>query len=314
MSGLFAKFENATDWSGAVRVGRKMGEKKVALLLVLPTLIVLLGLAVYPTLYALWISLRVYLLYNPGASRFVGLDTYWGLFHDDFAVKSFWLTAVWTLLVIAVQLPLGFALALLLDRQMRVSGLLRTLLIVPVFISPVAMGLTWRFMFEPVSGLINWVLRTSNLPGSLWLSSPQSALCAILIADTWQWTPFVALVLLAGMQSVSTEIVEAAHLDGLRGTFYLRKILLPLIWPIVLVVLLIRLVDSIKVFDLFYLMTRGGPGSSTLVSGVYGFTLFQTGRLSDVAALGVVLLLAINVLVSLVLRVLYRQERRAISQ
>ncbi len=112
---------------------------------------------------------------------------------------------------------------------------------------------------------------------------------------------------------MSTEVAEAARLDRVRGIFYLRKILLPLIWPVVLVVLLIRLVDSIRVFDLFYIMTRGGPGSSTLVSGVYGFTMFQTGRLSDMAALGVVILIVINILVSLVLRLLYRQEKKGVA-
>jgi multiple sugar transport system permease protein len=283
---------------------------RLAMLLVLPTLIVLVGLAIYPTLYALWMSFRVYLLYNPAAGRFVGPSNFTHLFEDEFAVKSLWLTGLWAVLVIFVQMSLGMALALLLDRAGRAAGLLRTLIVVPVFISPIAMGLTWRFMFEPVSGLINWVLRQMGFSGSLWLSSPNTALIAVLIADTWQWAPFVGLILLAGIQSVSTEVSEAARLDKVRGLFYMRKILLPLIWPVVLVVILIRLVDSIRVFDLFYIMTRGGPGSSTLVSGVYGFTMFQTGRLSDMAALGVVILIVINVLVSLVLRLLYREEKK----
>jgi multiple sugar transport system permease protein len=240
----------------------------------------------------------------------VGASNFTHLFEDEFAVKSLWLTGLWALLVIFVQMSLGMAIALLLDRAARTAGLLRTLIVVPVFISPIAMGLTWRFMFEPVSGLINWGLRQVGFSGSLWLSSPNTALVAVLIADTWQWAPFVGLILLAGIQSVSTEVSEAARLDKVRGLFYMRKILLPLIWPVVLVVILIRLVDSIRVFDLFYIMTRGGPGSSTLVSGVYGFTMFQTGRLSDMAALGMVILVVINILVSLVLRLLYREEKK----
>jgi multiple sugar transport system permease protein len=284
--------------------------RRLALLLILPTVIVLVGLAIYPTLYAFWMSLRVYLLYNPAAGRFVGLSNFTHLLEDEFAVKSLWLTAWWACLVIIVQVCIGMALALLLDRAIRTAGLLRTLVVVPVFVSPIAMGLTWRFMFEPVSGLVNWALRQVGIPGSLWLSSPSTALISVLIADTWQWTPFVGLILLAGIQSVSPEVAEAARLDRIRGLFYLRKILLPLIWPVVVVVVLIRLVDSIRVFDLFYIMTRGGPGSSTLVSGVYAFTMFQTGRLSDMAALGIVILIAINVLVSLVLRILYGREKK----
>ncbi len=297
----------------AVAAGRlpvQVRAHRLAVWLILPTLIVLVGLAIYPTLYALWMSLRVYLLYNPAAGRFVGLNNFTHLFEDEFAVKSLWLTGLWALLVIILQMSLGTVLALLLDRAVHTAGLLRTLVTVPVFISPIAMGLTWRFMFEPVSGLVNWTLRQLGFSGSLWLSSPSTALISVLIADTWQWTPFVGLILLAGIQSVSPEVVEAARLDKIRGFFYLRKILLPLIWPVVLVVVLIRLVDSIRIFDLFYIMTRGGPGSSTLVSGVYGFTMFQTGRLSDMAALGIVILIVINILVSLVLRLLYRQEKK----
>jgi len=282
----------------------------LAVLLILPTLIVLVGLAIYPTLYVFWMSLRVYLLYNPAAGRFVGLSNFAHLLNDEFAVKSLWLTGLWALLVIIVQMCFGMALALVMDRATRTAGLVKTLIIVPVFVSPIAMGLTWRFMFEPVSGLINWIVRQIGFSGSLWLSSPSTALISVLIADTWQWTPFIALILLAGIQSISLEVAEAARLDRVRGLFYIRKILLPLIWPVVLVVVLIRLVDSIRVFDLFYIMTRGGPGSSTLVSGVYGFTMFQTGRLSDMATLGIVILIAINLLVSLVLHLLYGREKK----
>jgi multiple sugar transport system permease protein len=171
------------------------------------------------------------------------------------------------------------------------------------------MGLTWRFIFEPVSGLANWALRSVGLAPSLWLSSPDTALLSVLIADSWQWVPFVTLIVLAGIQSISTEVIEAARLDGLRGLAFLRRMVLPLIWPVLIVVILIRMVDSIRVFDLFYIMTRGGPGSSTLVSSVYGFTMFQTGRLSDMAALGLTLLVAINIVATLALSLLARSER-----
>ena len=294
----------------AARLPGQVRAQRLAVLLILPTLIVLVGLAIYPTLYAFWMSLRVYLLYNPAAGRFVGLSNFAHLLNDEFAVKSLWLTGLWALLVIIVQMCFGMALALVMDRATRTAGLVKTLIIVPVFVSPIAMGLTWRFMFEPVSGLINWIVRQIGFSGSLWLSSPSTALISVLIADTWQWTPFIALILLAGIQSISLEVAEAARLDRVRGLFYIRKILLPLIWPVVLVVVLIRLVDSIRVFDLFYIMTRGGPGSSTLVSGVYGFTMFQTGRLSDMATLGIVILIAINLLVSLVLHLLYGREKK----
>jgi len=290
---------------------QRIPEQRLALLFVLPTLIFLLAMSIYPTLYAFWMSLRVELVFNPHASRFVGLDNFLAVFDDPFTVKSLWLTAIWSASVIAVQIVLGFLVALLLDTRLRGIGLLRSLLILPVFISPVAMGLTWRFMFEPVAGVINWALRSLHLPTGLWISSPKTALVSVLIADTWQWTPFVALILLAGIQSISPEIIEAARLDRVRGITYVRRIVLPLIRPVLIVVLVIRLIDSVRIFDLFYIMTRGGPGSSTLVSGVYDFTMFQLGRLSDMATLGIVILIIVNLLVTVFLRVLARQERQA---
>ncbi len=297
----------ANDGRASSRAG--LSAERAAYLLLLPTLAVLAGLAVFPTLYAMWQSLRIELIYNPAASRFVGLQTYIGLFQDPFAIKAFGITALWVAAVLVVQLPVGLAIALLLDREIRSAWLLRTLIILPVFVSPIAMGLTWRYLFEPVSGVINWVLKSLGLGTSLWLSSPNTALVSVLIADSWQWIPFVAVILLAGIQGISTEVIEAARLDGLKGLAFVRRMILPLIWPILVVVVLIRMVDSIRAFDLFYIMTRGGPGSSTLVSGVYGFTMFETGRLSDMAALGIILLVVINVLATLALRILSRGEK-----
>ena len=187
--------------------------------------------------------------------------------------------------------------------------MLRTLIVIPVFISPIAMGLTWRFMFEPVTGIINYLLESAGLPEGSWHTETGTALGAVMIADIWQWTPFVTLILLAGMQGISPEVIEAARLDRVRGWTYLRRIVIPLIWPVVTVVLLLRLVDSIRIFDLIYIITRGGPGTSTLVASVNDFTYFQAGRLGIMAAYGFLIVIVINVVVIAFLRALYRQER-----
>jgi multiple sugar transport system permease protein len=211
--------------------------------------------------------------------------------------------------VVSIQMVLGFWFALLLDTKTRAVGVLRTLIVIPVFISPIAMGLTWRFMFEPVTGVINYLLESVGLPEGSWHTSTETALIAVMIADVWQWTPFVALILLAGMQSISPEVIEAARLDRVRGWIYVRRIVLPMIWPVVTVVLLLRLVDSIRIFDLVYIITRGGPGTSTLVASVYDFTIFQAGRLGVMAALGFLILILINLVVITFLRALYKQEQ-----
>ena len=196
----------------------RLSESRVALLLVLPTLVILIGLALFPLAWAGVLSFRVENLFNPKIGHWVGFRNFETLLGDSVFWKSMRLTLVWSAVVVPIQLVLGFVFALLLDTKMRGIGLLRTLIVIPVFISPIAMGLTWRFMFEPVTGVVNYTLESVGLPGGAWHTSTDSALVAVMIADTWQWTPFVTLILLAGMQNISPEVIEAARLD--RDSFF----------------------------------------------------------------------------------------------
>jgi|TARA_B110000014_G_scaffold235396_1_gene199928 multiple sugar transport system permease protein len=278
---------------------------------VLPTLIILIGLAIFPLGWAGALAFRVENLFRPDIGKWVGLRNFKYLLTDDTFWKSIRLTLIWCVCVVSIQMTLGFLFALMLDTRARVVGLLRTLIVIPVFISPIAMGLTWQFMFEPVTGVINYFLELVGLPGGTWHTATDTALMAVMIADIWQWTPFVTLILLAGMQGISPEVVEAARLDRVRGWKYLTNIVIPLIWPVVMVVLLLRLVDSIRIFDLVFVITRGGPGTATLVASVYDFTIFQAGRLGVMAAYGFLILIVINLVVILFLRLLYRQEKEA---
>lgn len=289
----------------------RLDEGRVALFLVLPTLIILIGLAIFPLGWAGALAFRVENLFRPDIGKWVGLRNFKYLLTDDTFWKSIRLTLIWCVCVVSIQMTLGFLFALMLDTRARVVGLLRTLIVIPVFISPIAMGLTWQFMFEPVTGVINYFLELVGLPGGTWHTATDTALMAVMIADIWQWTPFVTLILLAGMQGISPEVVEAARLDRVRGWKYLTNIVIPLIWPVVMVVLLLRLVDSIRIFDLVFVITRGGPGTATLVASVYDFTIFQAGRLGVMAAYGFLILIVINLVVILFLRLLYRQEKEA---
>ena len=289
----------------------RLDEGRIALFLVLPTLIILIGLAIFPLGWAGVLAFRVENLFRPDIGKWVGLRNFKYLLTDDTFWKSIRLTLVWCLCVVSIQMALGFLFAMMLDTRARVVGLLRTLIVIPVFISPIAMGLTWQFMFEPVTGVINYFLELLGLPGGTWHTSTDTALMAVMIADIWQWTPFVTLILLAGMQGISPEVIEAARLDRIRGWKYITKIVIPLIWPVVMVVLLLRLVDSIRIFDLVFVITRGGPGTATLVASVYDYTIFQAGRLGVMAAYGFLILIVINLVVILFLRLLYRQEKEA---
>ena len=289
---------------------RRLSERRVALLLVAPTLIVLIILSVYPLGWAVTMAFRVENLFNPAASHWIGFRNFeFLLTKDDTFWKTMWLTGVWCIGTVSIQLALGYLFAVLLDTSMRGIGLLRTLIVIPVFISPVAMGLTWRFMYEPISGVINYLITSVGFERYTWHTMPESSLISLMVADIWQWTPFVTLILLAGMQGISPEVTEAARLDRVRGWTYTRRIVLPLIWPVVTVVVLLRLVDAIRIFDIAWVLTRGGPGTSSLLASVNMYSQFQAGRLGIMAAYGFLLIIAINIVVISFLRILYRQEQ-----
>ncbi len=280
-------------------------EKLVALLLLGPAVLYLLALSIYPTIYSLWIAFHNYSLYRRDLVSFTGFDNFTDLLDSDVFKQSFAVTLIFAFSAVAIELALGFAIAVLLDRKMRAANVLRTLLIIPVLISPVAMGLTFRYIFAPTYGLLTYLMKSVHLPTADWTVSVTWALPVVIFADVWQWTPFVALILLSGMQSVSTEVTEAAELDGLTEWQKLWRIVVPLIRPVLLVVVLIRLIDSIRMFDLVFVMTRGGPGSTTEVLSLFSYvTGFASGDMGSASAIAWVTVVLVNILVALFLRFL----------
>ena len=280
---------------GSVR-GRAQQRDWIRWALVLPTVLVLFVITIYPMLNSLWNSLHYFNLFKPDDQRFVGLGNYVDLLTND---ATFWtvmqITFIYTIVVVTVQFIAGLGMALLLDRAMRGITLLRTLIIIPILISPVVVGLTWRYMYEPW-GVINYVLGKFGVAPIEWVSSPNFALISIMIVDIWQWTPFVVLVLLAGLQSIPREVVEAASLDGLKFRQYFTRILWPLLRPVALIVLLIRMMDALKVFDTVYMLTRGGPGTATYVASMYDYVLFFGNyQVGYAAAMSYIILIIVNV-------------------
>lgn len=295
---------------GLSMVGWQRREKLVALLLLAPAVLYLLAMAVYPTIYSLWLAVHNYTLYRPDFAPFVGIANFTYLFGDELFRRSLRVTVVFALVAVALEFAIGLAVAVLLDRKMVGINLLRTLLIVPVLISPVGMGLTFRYIFAPSYGLLNYLLRSVGLSPVDWIVSTTWALPAVIAVDVWQWTPFVTLILLSGMQSVSVEVIEAAELDGLSEFQKLWRIVLPLIRPVVIVILLIRLIDAIRSFDLVFVLTRGGPGSSTEVLSILSYeTGFTSGDMGTASAVAWVTVVLVNLLVILFLRALARPAR-----
>jgi len=291
------------------RRGQPRAETGTALLLLAPSVAFLFLMTIIPMVYSLWLSFQNYSLMRPDLVTFYGLGNYAEILRDSVFWEALRVTVVFTISVVVLEFVLGFLIASLLDRQMRGMGLVRTFLIIPVFISPVAMGLTWRYMFQPSYGLINYLLGLVGLPRLDWVVSTTWALPAVVLVDVWQWTPFVVLILLAGMQSISPEITEAADLDGLTRWQYLRRIVLPMIQPVILVIGLIRIIDSIKVFDLIYIMTRGGPATATYALSIHTYIkAFQMNDMGQSAALAWIIVVLVNIFTFIFLRMLSREQ------
>lgn len=290
-------------------VRQPRSEKGAATLLLLPSLAFLVAMTVIPTVYSLWLSMRQYNLSRPDLAHWVGLRNYQQQLQDDLFWKALNVSLTFTVSVLVLEFVLGFLIATLLDRKMRGMGFVRTLFVIPVFASPVAMGLTWRYMYQPGYGLINFVLEAVGLPRVNWLASVDWAMPAVVIVDVWQWTPFVALILLAGMQSISTEIAEAAELDGLTKWQYMMRMVIPLIRPVVVVIGLIRLIDALKTFDLIYIITRGGPGTATYSLPLHAYSIgFASFLMGKSAAIAWIIVIIINIFTIVFLRILAKDQ------
>jgi multiple sugar transport system permease protein len=231
--------------------------------------------------------------------RFVGLDNFVRAFTSEATQLVFLRTALFTAAVIAVEFTLGLGLALLaVHRVKRGTRLFRTLLILPMAMTPVAAGLIWRWLFDPDKGLINYFLSLFGVHPIFWLGTPMSALLSLAIVEVWQWTPLVFLMMLAGVSALPTEPLEAARVDGASPWQVLRMVTLPMLSGLIMVVLVIRSVDALKLFDTIFVMTEGGPGTSTelLSYSIYktAFRYFNVGQGSALAWIMLVMVLLIS--------------------
>jgi multiple sugar transport system permease protein len=269
--------------------------RRLAELLVLPVWIFLVLVFALPILGAVYLSFRNETLGSFVEPRFIGLENYAAALADPRFWESIGTTLFLIVAGLAVQLPIGIGLALLLHRNLRGTQLFRTALIVPMLLTPVAVGLMWRFMFDTDFGIINWVLASvfENPPN--WLGSRWPARFAVVIVDSWLSIPFVMLMVLAALASLPKGPAEAAAIDGAGPVSIFLHVTLPALVPVILVVLMIRIVDVVKLFDIIFIVTqRGGPGTATQTLGLLtyntGFIFFQTSR---AAALGVLLTLMV---------------------
>jgi multiple sugar transport system permease protein len=282
-------------------------ERALPYLLVGPAVAVLLALSIYPLLYAVRVSLQV----GTGARARWTLQNFARLWSDEFFLAALSHTLVYAMVALTFEFLLGLALALLLNREMRGRSLWRASLLVPLMLPPVVVGVVWRLMLNPNFGAINGTLKSLGLDTDAltWTASPKLALASVIAVDVWQWTPFIFLILLAGLQAIPHEPLEAALLDGSSPWQTFRHITLPLLKPAILIALLLRTMDLLRVFDQIFILTEGGPGFATETISLYIYRVaFRFGNFGYAAAMSFALLLLTNIISLLYIRLLQRQE------
>jgi multiple sugar transport system permease protein len=241
-------------------------ERRLGAALVIPSLAVIALVAAYPICYAIWLSLNEYSVITPGLSRFVGVDNY----IDALSSSDFWgawtTTILFTAISVTLELVIGLAMALAMQEAFRGRALLRAVVLVPWAILTVVTAITWRTIFEPELGFANTMLDALSLPGAdtVWLGEEGYALAVMILADVWKTAPFMALLLLAGLQGIPEELHDAAKVDGASTWQRFRSITLPLLVPAIAVALIFRSLDALRIFDLPYILTRGANGTETL--------------------------------------------------
>ncbi|HEX8775345.1 MAG TPA: sugar ABC transporter permease [Pyrinomonadaceae bacterium] len=282
-------------------------ERALPYLLVAPTLLVLIALSIYPLIYAVRVSFQT----GVGTGARWTLQNFTRLASDSFFLSALAHTLVYAVVALTFEFLLGLGLALLLNREMRGRSLFRATLLVPLMLPPVVVGVVWRLMFNPNFGAINGTLKGFglNTEALVWTASPKLALASVIAVDVWQWTPFVFLVLLAGLQAIPQEPYEAALIDGSSPWQTFRHITLPLLKPAILIALLLRTMDLLRVFDQIFILTEGGPGFATETISLYIYrAAFRFGNFGYAAAMSFVLLLLTNIISLVYIRLLQRQE------
>ncbi|HEX2912143.1 MAG TPA: sugar ABC transporter permease [Chloroflexia bacterium] len=287
-------------------------KKTFGWLLLLPTLIVLAVTSVYPIIYAVYLSLQKWNFGQTDSPQaFVGLGNFTELLSDQRYWSSMWVTIEFLIFTLPLEFLVGLGMALLLNRTIRGRGFIRAVLLLPIMVSPVVIVLIWKMMYQVPFGPLNAILKGLGLIQNdiLWLSSPQIAMLAIVIATVWQWYPFSFLVLSAGLGLVPNDQYEAAAIDGANRLQVFRNIVWPYLVPSTLVILLIRMMDGFKTFAIVYSLTNGGPGNSTDLVSYHIYNVGFGGLNVGYGAAMALVLMVVMVAISLALIGLSRRFR-----
>ena len=285
-----------------------LSDRWFSVLLIAPAMAIILIFALLPLAYAIDVSFRLADLTRGGVKNFVGLENYRTVLHDKAFWDSTWITVKFTAAAVSLQMILGISIAFLIHGATVGKGVIRSLMILPLATSAAVTGLFWRYLYDTQFGLINFFLSLLGLPQPNWLGDINIALWSVVLFDVWQWTPFVALIALAGLQSLPKEPFEAAELDGASTWRVLRVLTFPMLKPVLFLVVVLRTIDCMRLYDAVAVLTRGGPGTATETMTFY---LYRTGlklfRMDYASTMAIFFLYAMLVASLFALKPLLRQ-------
>jgi len=277
-------------------------DRKAGIIFPLPAVTVICAVIIFPILYTIYMCFHSWYASSLTSPVWVGLENFRRLFFEDERFKNaIFLTFYFTSFAISLQLLIGLGIALVLNREFKGKGIARTLFLLPMVATPVAVALVWMFIFNPEVGVLNYLIEILNFPPQLWVSDPKTVIPSLVLVDTWEWTPLITLILLAGLANLPKAPYEAAIIDGASRFQLFKEITLPLLRPTIMAAMLIRSIDCLKTFDIIMAMTQGGPGFSSETLNIYiynmGFFYFHIGYTSSI----LVVLFAVVSGVSLIL-------------
>jgi multiple sugar transport system permease protein len=265
-------------------------DKVLSWVFLVPVIGILAIAAFIPLGYGLVLSFYKYKLNMPSLKPlFIGLGNYIDLFKDELFIRTLMNNIIFAFLSVSIEVVVGVIIAMLLSDDSKISRIIITVILVPMIIAPVVAGTLWRMMLDRTYGVVNYLLSFLNIPPVAWLASDRTALFSIIFVDFWQFMPYVAILVLSSIKSIPDTLFEAARVDGAGAFTIFKKIVLPIIAPVIIVVAMVRLIDAFKVFDTVFVMTQGGPGSATEMLPTYiyrqGIKFFKVGYSSATAIL-----------------------------
>jgi multiple sugar transport system permease protein len=263
-----------------------------------PAVVVIVAVIIFPWVFTVFMSLHDWQVASP--RQWVGLDNYIALLGDERFRAAVGRTFVYTVLAVAAPTLIGIAAAVVFHQEFPFRGILRSIYILPMVATPVAIALVWTMMFNPQLGVLNYLLSLVGLPPSLWVYSPRTVIPSLVLVETWQWTPLVMLIVLGGLATLPSEPLESAVIDGASPWQIFRDISLPLILPFIMVAVVLRTIDALKAFDTIFTITQGGPGTASETINIYlylqAFAFFRIGHASAVVMVFFVIIVACSLM------------------